>query len=95
MKDQLQAAVQNGQLTQAQANALEQRLKQKGRPCPLVPFRFFGFGPRGRVHAHGRAAGRTAAAAARVLAQISRLATRPFGMFAGPGRSMQPPATSA
>ena len=44
--DQIQAAVQNGQLTQAQANALEQRLKQKGT-APALPFGFFGFGPRG------------------------------------------------
>jgi AraC-like DNA-binding protein len=44
--DQLQAAVQDGRLTQAQANALEQRLKQKGA-APAVPFGFFGFGPRG------------------------------------------------
>ncbi len=44
--DQLQAAVQDGRLTQAQANALEQRLKQKGT-VPAVPFGHFGFGPRG------------------------------------------------
>ena len=40
--DQLQAAVKAGQLTQAQANALEQRLKQKGSAAG-VPFGF-GFG---------------------------------------------------
>jgi hypothetical protein len=39
--DQLQAAVKNGRLTQAQANALEQRLKQNGS-LPAVPFGFFG-----------------------------------------------------
>ncbi len=39
--DQLQAAVRSGRLTQAEANALEQRLKQKGA-VPGVPF---GFGP--------------------------------------------------
>jgi AraC-like DNA-binding protein len=39
--DQLQAAVKDGRLTQAQANALEQRLKQKGI-APVLPFRFFG-----------------------------------------------------
>jgi hypothetical protein len=44
--DQLQAAVQSGQLTQAQANALQQRLKKNGI-SPAVPFGFFGFGPRG------------------------------------------------
>jgi AraC-like DNA-binding protein len=46
--DQLQQAVQDGRLTQAQANALEQRLKQKGT-APALPFGFFGFGPRGLV----------------------------------------------
>src|SRR5437764_9459889 len=40
--DQLQAAVKDGQLTQAQANALEQRLKEKGSIAPAVPFGFFG-----------------------------------------------------
>jgi AraC-like DNA-binding protein len=44
--DQLQQAVKDGRLTQAQANALQQRLKQKGTMAP-VPFGFFGFGPRG------------------------------------------------
>jgi AraC-like DNA-binding protein len=44
--DQLQTAVQDGRLTQAQANALGQRLKQKGT-APAVPFGLFGFGPRG------------------------------------------------
>ena len=47
LRDQIQAAVQNGQLTQAQANALEQRLKQKGTALPAVPFGYFGFGLRG------------------------------------------------
>lgn len=39
--DQLQAAVKAGRLTQAQANALEQRLKQKGAE-PALPFGGFG-----------------------------------------------------
>jgi AraC-like DNA-binding protein len=39
--DQLQAAVKAGRLTQAQANQLEQRLKQNGN-APAVPFGFFG-----------------------------------------------------
>jgi AraC-like DNA-binding protein len=39
--DQLQAAVKAGRLTQAQANQLEQRLKQNGN-APGVPFGFFG-----------------------------------------------------
>ena len=43
--DQLQAAVKDGRLTQAQANALQQRLKQKGA-APAVPFGFLGFGHR-------------------------------------------------
>jgi AraC-like DNA-binding protein len=43
--DQLQAAVQDGRLTQSQANALEQRLKRKGT-APVLPFGYFGFGPR-------------------------------------------------
>ena len=43
--DQLQAAVQDGRLTQAQANALQQRLKQKGA-APVAPFGPFGFGRR-------------------------------------------------
>ena len=36
--DQLQAEVKAGQITQAQANALEQRLKNGGQsfPCPLA-----------------------------------------------------------
>ena len=42
--DQLQAAVKAGRLTQAQANALEQRLKQSGA-APGIPFGF-GLGPR-------------------------------------------------
>ena len=46
-QDQLQTAVKDGRLTQAQANALAQRLKQKGTAVPAVPFGFFGFGPRG------------------------------------------------
>ena len=41
--DQLQAAVKAGQLTQAQANAIEQRLKQAGGAA-AVPFGFFGYG---------------------------------------------------
>ena len=50
--DQLQAEVKAGALTQSQANALEQRLKQNGTN-PAVPFGFFGpgggpgFGPPG------------------------------------------------
>jgi hypothetical protein len=36
--DQLQGAVRAGKLTQAQANALEQRLKQGGPPALPVPF---------------------------------------------------------
>jgi hypothetical protein len=47
LTDQIQAAVQSGRLTQAQANALEQRLNQKGSALPAVPFGLFGFGPRG------------------------------------------------
>lgn len=43
--DQLQAAVKDGRLTQAQANALQQRLKQKGT-APAAPFGIFGLGPR-------------------------------------------------
>jgi hypothetical protein len=39
--DQLQAEVKAGRLTQAQANALEQRLKKNGA-APAVPFGFFG-----------------------------------------------------
>jgi AraC-like DNA-binding protein len=43
--DQLQSAVKNGQLTQAQADALKQRLKQHGA-APAIPFGPFGpFGP--------------------------------------------------
>ena len=59
--DQLQAAVKDGRLTQAQANALEQRLKATQGAAPAVPFgpfgphlahpglpgRGFGFGPVG------------------------------------------------
>jgi AraC-like DNA-binding protein len=45
-QDQLQAEVQAGRLTQAQANALEQRLKKNGN-APLVPFGFFGPGGAG------------------------------------------------
>jgi hypothetical protein len=47
--DQLQAAVKAGKLTQAQANALQQRLKQGGAAPALPPFGGpFGFGgPRG------------------------------------------------
>ena len=41
--DQLQAEVKSGNLTQAQANALEQHLKQNGTN-PAVPFGFFGPG---------------------------------------------------
>jgi hypothetical protein len=41
--DQLQAAVKAGELTQAQANAIEQRMKQNGN-APAVPFGFFGPG---------------------------------------------------
>lgn len=44
--DQLQEAVKSGRLTQAQADALQQRLKQNGA-APAVPFGLFGFGPRG------------------------------------------------
>jgi AraC-like DNA-binding protein len=39
--DQLQAAVKSGRLTQSQANALEQRLKQNGA-APAIPFGPFG-----------------------------------------------------
>ena len=46
LADQLQAAVTAGELTQAQADKLEQRLKQGGLP-PALPFGFFGF--RGRL----------------------------------------------
>jgi AraC-like DNA-binding protein len=48
--DQIQAAVKDGRLTQAQANALEQRLKQKGT-IPVLPFGFFG--PHGLHGLHG------------------------------------------
>jgi hypothetical protein len=55
-QDQLQAAVKAGRLTQAQANALEQRLKHDGGlPAGPVPFGLFGpgggglFGPGGGV----------------------------------------------
>jgi AraC-like DNA-binding protein len=42
--DQLQAAVKAGRLTQAEANQLSQRLKQRG--APGIPFGFgFGLGP--------------------------------------------------
>jgi hypothetical protein len=41
--DQLQAAVRAGQLTQAQANAIEQRMKRAGN-VPAVPFGFWGPG---------------------------------------------------
>jgi hypothetical protein len=41
--DQLQAEVKSGRLTQAQADGLEQRLKQGGN-APVVPFGFFGPG---------------------------------------------------
>jgi hypothetical protein len=41
--DQLQAQVKAGRLTQAQANALEQHLRQTGA-MPAVPFGFFGPG---------------------------------------------------
>jgi hypothetical protein len=41
--DQLRAAVKAGKLTQDEANALEQRLKQKGG-LPALPFGFFGRG---------------------------------------------------
>jgi hypothetical protein len=44
--DQLQAEVKAGQLTQAQANALEQRLKSGG-PAPLLPLTPGLAGPRG------------------------------------------------
>jgi hypothetical protein len=40
--DQLQAAVKDGRVTRAQANALEQRLKANKGAAPAVPF---GFGP--------------------------------------------------
>ena len=50
--DQLQAAVKAGRLTQAQADALEQRLKQKGA-APALPFG--GLGPgRGAFPGPGR-----------------------------------------
>ena len=42
--DQLQTAVKDGRLTQAQANAIQQRLKQNGA-APGVPFGLFGPGP--------------------------------------------------
>jgi hypothetical protein len=49
--DQLQAAVKAGQLTQAQADKLAQRLKRSGAG-PVLPFGFgfgFGFGPGPRL----------------------------------------------
>ena len=54
--DQLQAAVQDGRLTQAQANALERRLKHNGA-TPAVPFGFPGFGSRGLIGPPGAFAG--------------------------------------
>jgi AraC-like DNA-binding protein len=83
LTDQIQAAVQNGQLTQAQANALEQRLKQKGTALPAVPFGYFGFGPRGlgpraQVVPPGGPPGAPNGG-------FPGKPLRPFGMFAGPG----------
>ena len=82
-QDQLQAAVQNGRLTQAQANALEQRLKQKGTAVPAVPFGYFGFGPRGLgPRAQVVPPGGTPGAPP---PRFPGKPLRPFGMFAGPG----------
>jgi hypothetical protein len=53
-QDQLQAAVKAGRLTQAQANALEQRLKQNGN-LPVVPVPFGLFGPGGGLAPRFRA----------------------------------------
>jgi hypothetical protein len=50
--DQLQAQVKAGNLTQSQANALEQRLKQKGAN-PAVPFGLFGPGGLGGPYGPG------------------------------------------
>ena len=87
LTDQIQAAVQNGQLTQAQANALEQRLKQKGTALPAVPFRYFGFGPRGlspraQVVPPGGPPGGPPGIPP---GGFPGKPLRPFGMFAGPG----------
>jgi hypothetical protein len=54
--DQLQAEVKSGRLTQAQANALEQRLKNGGGAPLAVPFgprRFRALGPFGPIGAGG------------------------------------------
>ncbi len=51
LQDELNAAVKAGKLTQAQANAIEQRFQQSGGlPLPVPPrggFRAFGVGPNG------------------------------------------------
>jgi AraC-like DNA-binding protein len=81
--DQLQAAVKDGRLTQAQANALEQRLKQKGTALPAVPFGFFGYGRRGLApHAQAVPPGGPPGVPPGSLRPGKPL--RPFGGLAGP-----------
>jgi AraC-like DNA-binding protein len=83
-QDQLQTAVQDGRLTQAQANALKQRLKQKGAGVPAVPFGYFGFGLRGLApHAQVVPPGGPPGAPPGVLRP--RGAFPPFAVPAGPG----------
>lgn len=78
--DQLQAEVKAGRLTQAQANALEQRLKNAGGAplvAPVVPFGLHPFraiGPRGPVGAGGplrAAAGYLGLTAPQLLQQLA------------------------
>jgi AraC-like DNA-binding protein len=81
--DQLQAAVKDGRLTQAQANALQQRLKQKGT-APAAPFGLFGFGPRGLQRPFIKPPGAPNAGPPGVLPGGPPRAFG-FGLFAGPG----------
>jgi hypothetical protein len=76
--DQLQAAVRAGKLTQAQADALKQHLKQGSAPALPLPFfppgapkRFFGLGPFGEPGAVPAAASYLGLTTAQLAQQLS------------------------
>ena len=78
--DQLQAEVKAGRLTQAQANALKQRLNQRGS-ATAVPFGLFG--PRPRAFRAFPGAPRSLPGAPRAFPGPGRFGG--MGLFAGPG----------